>query len=244
MRTITEFFGMSLKTAAEKMPALKDEATKSAEEAMKAEGKSAEEIAAGLEAAAKVAFDAKVGETFKLEGDKLAMFTAALDVMKDARGTVKRIVVQAKAKDDEKPPAGAKEIDGKFYVVEGFVEAKREEPRDERGGKFGDKRGGKGGRGKGGPGGDRGGKPRGPGGEGRGRPEGAPRGEPGMSGFGRPPRDAGAPGFQTVTGESGRAPRAPRAPVEPYKGPNRIGGKPSGSGESAPKTDTGSDSAT
>src|SRR5204863_79233 len=54
MRTITEFFGMSLKSAAEKIPAMTEEATKAAQEAMKTEGKTDEEIAAGLPAAADV----------------------------------------------------------------------------------------------------------------------------------------------------------------------------------------------
>jgi len=213
MRTITEFFGMSLKSAAEKIPGLNEEATKSAHEAMKAEGKSDEEIAAGLPTAAKAALDAKIGETFKLEGDKLAMFANALELMKDARGSVKRVIVMAKATEEEKAPANAKEIDGKFYVVEGFPEPSRAAPRDERGGR-GDKRGGKGGRGdkRGGRGPREGGAPRG---EGR-FPRGGdrPQGDAG--------RDAGAPGFQAVGGEGGRRPRAPRAPVEPYAGPNRI----------------------
>ena len=237
MRTITEFFGMTLKTAAEKIPGLTDEAKKAAHEAMKAEGKTDEEITASLPAAEKAAIDAKIGEVFKLEGDKLSMFTNALEVMKDARGGVKRILVQAKMKEDEQAPNGAKEFDGKFYVIEGFPEAQRAAPQDERGGKFGDKRGG---RGKGGPGGDRGGKPSGdraPGGPGRGRPEGAPRGEPGMTGFGRPPRDAGAPGFTAVTGESGRRPREARPAAEAYKGPNRIGGK-SNDAPAAAKSDS------
>jgi hypothetical protein len=208
MRTITEFFGMSLKSAAEKVPGLNEEATKSAQEAMKAEGKSDEEIATGLPTAAKAALDAKIGETFKLEGEKLAMFANALEILKEARGSVKRIIVMAKANEEEKAPANAKEIDGKFYVVEGFPEPSRAAPRDERGGR-GDKRGGQGGRGDKRGGGR--GEGRGPRGEGRG-----PRGGD------RPQGDAGAPGFQAVGGEGGRRPRAPRAPVEPYTGPNRI----------------------
>jgi ATP-dependent RNA helicase SUPV3L1/SUV3 len=219
MRTITEFFGPSLKAALEKLPTLNQEAAQAAQEAMKAEGKTDEEITVGLPAATKAALDAKIGETFKLEGDKLAMFAAALDVFKDARGAVKRILVQTKMTEEEKAPGTAKEIDGKFYSVENFVEAGRAAPQEERGGKFGDKRGG--GRGKGGPGGDRGG---------RGAPRGdsparsdAPRGEPRAP---RAPRgDAGAPGFTAVTGESGRPARPARPAAEPYKGPNRIGGK-------------------
>jgi hypothetical protein len=217
MRTITEFFGMSLKSAAEKIPGLTEEATKTAQEAMKAEGKTDEEITAGLPEAAKAALDAKIGETFKLEGDKLAMFAAALTVYKNARGSVKRIVVMVPATETEKAPASATEIDGKFYFAENFPEAAAP-AREERGGKFGDKRGGKGG-GRGGKPGERGGKPS----EGRGPGRGdSPRGEPRAP---RPPRDPGAPGFMAVTGEVGRPARKPRAPVEPYKGPNRIGAK-------------------
>ncbi len=229
MRTITEFFGMALKTAAEKIPALTAEATTAAHEALKAEGKTEEEMAAALPDATKAAINAKIGEAFKLEGDKLSMFANAITVMKDARGTVKRVIVMAKATEEEKAPGSAKEIDGKFYVVEGFPEPQREAPRDERGGKFGDKRGGKGGRG-GKPGreGDRGGRgaPRGDGA----RPEGGAR--PAFARSDAPRPDAGAPGFTSVTGEPARAPRAPRAPVEPYKGPNRIGGKSSGAPDS------------
>lgn len=230
MRTITEFFGMSLKSALEKIPALNEEATKSAEEAMKAEGKTEEEIKAGLSTAAKSALNLKISETFKLEGEKLAMFTSALDVFKGARGTVKRIIVMAKMKEDEVAPSGLKEIDGKFYMVENFPEPARAAPREERGGKFGDKRGGgKGGRGKGdrGKGGERG---NGAGSSDRGerRPNLAPR--PDAPKIGGPRPDAGAPGFTSVVGSPRppkaprppRAPRAPRPPVEPYKGPNRI----------------------
>ena len=96
--------------AVEKIPALAEEATKTAQETMKAaEGKTDEEIAnrGSPRQAAKAALDAQISEVFKLEGDKLAMFTAAMDVYKDARGAVKRIIVLAKHKEEDKAPSGS-----------------------------------------------------------------------------------------------------------------------------------------
>jgi hypothetical protein len=228
MRTITEFYGRTLKTIADKMSAVTEEATKTATEAMKAEGKSEEEMTAGLPAAIKAAVDAKLGEENKLEGDKLAMLSAALDLVKGARGELKRVIVMA-PNEGEKAPPNSREVDGKFYVAEFFPErantqARAPEGRDARGG-----RGGRGG--KDGKGGGRGGKPgeRGnrEGGGGRGGERG-PRG-PGEN---RAPRGETPHGFiavdgaspeGTAAGERGqRRERTPRAPAEPYKGPNRI----------------------
>lgn len=237
MKTITEFFGMSLKTIAEKVPGITAEATTTATEALKAEGKSEEEMAAALPEAIKAAVAAKFAEQ-KLEGDKLAMCLAAIEVAKGVRGNLKRIVVMTGA-EGEKAPAGAKEIDGKFYVAELFPEAARAAPKDDRGDRFGGKgkRDGKGGKG-------------GRDGKGRGDGERAPRGD-------RPERaqtpsngvviavkagGAGvAPGHVAVPqgDRPARAPRPakkPRAPVEPYKGPNRImlaGSTPAANTESA-----------
>jgi hypothetical protein len=245
MKTITEFFGKSLKTIEEKLPTITKEATATATETLKAEGKSEEEMTAALPEAIKAAVAAKLLETDKLEGDKLAMCLAAIEVAKSARGSLKRVLVMTAA-EGEKAPAGAKEVDGKYYLAEVFPEAGRPAAPDARDDRFGGKgkRDGKGGRG--GKGGGRDGKPGGGRDGGRG---GADRGE--RSAGGRPERaerpqapsngvvigvkaggaaGAAAPGHVPVPkgDRPARAPKAPRAPVEPYTGPNRIaiGGAP------------------
>jgi hypothetical protein len=246
MRTITEFYGRTLKTIAEKMPAITEEATKTATEAMKAEGKSEEEMTAALPAAIQAAIDAKLGEENKLEGDKLAMLSAALDLIKGARGELKRVIVMA-PNEGEKAPPNSREVDGKFYVAEFFPErattqARAPEGRDARGGRGG--KGGKGGRG--GKPGERGGRDGG--GPGRG-------GDRGGRGENRAPRGETPHGFIAVDGaspvgtadgeRSQRRERTPRAPAEPYTGPNRIvlkGGassaKPAGENADASTTAT------
>lgn len=247
MRTITEFFGKALKTIEEKLPTITAEATVSATETLKAEGKTEEEVTAALPEAVKAAVAAKLLETDKLEGDKLAMCLAAIEAMRGQRGgSLKRVIVMAPG-EGEKAPAGAREIDGKFYLAEFFPEASRPAAAPSRDDRFGGKgkRDGKGGRGgKGGRdskgGGRDGGKPgRGEGrsAEGRGdrpeRPQTPSNGVViGVKAGGAP--GATAPGHVAVPRGEGRppraprAPKAPRAPVEPYTGPNRIviGGAP------------------
>jgi hypothetical protein len=242
MRTITEFYGRTLKTIADKMASITEEATKTATEAMKAEGKSEEEMTAGLPAAIKAAVDAKLGEENKIEGDKLAMLSAALDLVKGARGDLKRVIVMAPNEGETAPP-NSREIDGKYYVAEFFPErantqARAPEGRDARGG-----RGGKGGKG-----GGRGGKP----GERGGRDGGGPGrgGDRGGRGENRAPRGETPHGFIAVdgapAGENGqRRERTPRAPAEPYTGPNRIvlksgasSAKPAGENADASSTAT------
>jgi hypothetical protein len=215
MRTITEFFAAKLKAIEGKMDTINEEATKSATEALKAEGKSDEEVQAALPEAIKAAVAAKLGEETKLEGDKLAMLHGAIEASKGGRGTLKRVIVMAPSAEGEKAPAGAKEIDGKFYVAEYFSETKMSQApaREERGGRGGrdGKRGGRDGKGRGGrdgkPGGDRGGR--------------------------GPRSDAPAGASMEGASSDGRRDRAPRAPAEPYKGPNRIQLK---GGASAPST--------
>lgn len=249
MKTITEFFGKSLKAIEEKLPAITTEATGTATETLKAEGKSEEEITAGLPEAIKAAVAAKLLETDKLEGDKLAMCLAAIEAVKGQRGSLKRVIVMTAA-EGEKAPAGAREIDGKYYVAEFFAEAGRPVAAESRDDRFGGKgkrdgRDGKGGRG--GKGG-RDGKP------GGGR-DGAPRGADRSAGPQTPSngvviavKAGGAPGT-TAPGHvavprgdrparAPRAPKAPRAPVEPYKGPSRIviGGAPAAAASEAPAT--------
>jgi hypothetical protein len=152
MRTITEFFGKSLKTIEDTIPALRETLVGEVTERLKAEGKSEEEVTASLDAEVQTALQAKVGETHKMEGDKLALFFNALQVASKAKGNLKRIVVMAPSKEGEKGPSGSIEVDGKFFVVELFPEARRAAPvedskKDGRPGKRGAKgRGGKGGR--------------------------------------------------------------------------------------------------
>lgn len=239
MKTITEFFGKSLKTIEGKLPTITAEATVTATESLKAEGKSEEEMTAGLPEAIKAAIAAKLLETDKLEGDKLAMCLAAIETIKGQRGSLKRVIVMTAA-EGEKAPAGAREIDGKYYVAEFFAEAGRPAAPDSRDDRFGgkgkrDSRDGKGGRG--GKGG-RDGKPRGEDRSAGGRPERAERPQApsngvviGVKAGGTP--GATAPGHVAVPkgdrpARAPRAPKAPRAPVEPYTGPNRIllGGAP------------------
>ncbi|MBC7386671.1 MAG: hypothetical protein H7301_10995 [Cryobacterium sp.] len=236
MKTITEFFGKSLKAIEEKIPAYQEELKTSVPEQLKADGKSEEEVTAGLEEALKAALHAKVGTENKLEGDKLAMLFNAMEVSRGVRGNLKRVIVMVPASETEKAPSSAKEIDGKFYFTELFPEAGRAAAPagDDR---FGG-RGGKGGRGGRDGKGGRDGGGRGPGrGEGRGEGRGAGRG-----GEDRAPRRAPAEGATVIgitagpsagalapnhvavpkDGRGPRKPKAPRAPVEPYKGPNRI----------------------
>jgi len=249
MRTITEFFGKSLKTIEEKLPAITAEATLTATETLKVEGKTEEEMTAALPEAIKAAVAAKLLETDKLEGDKLAMCLAAIEAVRGQRGgALKRVIVMVPASEGEKAPSGAREIDGKFYSVEFFPEAGRPAAAASQDGRLGGKgkrdvkggRGGKGGRdskGGGRDGGKPGGRGEGRSAEGRGdRPE---RPQPpsngvviGVKAGGAP--GATAPGHVAVPRGEGRparaprAPKAPRAPVEAYTGPNRIviGGAP------------------
>lgn len=206
MRTITEFVGKQLKDFEGKLAALKTEATNSATEALKAEGKSEEEIAGAIAEKTTEALNAKLTEATKLEGDKLAAFLVAVELVAGKKGNLKRVVVGA-LNENEKAPSGAIEKDGKIYVIEFFADAARAAApaRDERGGRDGKRggRGGKGGRdGKGrgdsrGPRGDRGGE----------RAAGGAPGAPGERSE-RAPRPAREP-------REPRAPRAPRPPREP-----------------------------
>ena len=182
------------------------------------------------------ALEAKIGETRKLEGEKLSLFMTALQMTEGKKGNLKRVVVGA-LNEGEKAPSGAIEKDGKFFVIEFFSEhAQRQAPvedRDARGGRDGKRGGGRDGKGRGGPGGGAGGGrgPGGPGGfgggggAGRGGRPGAPSTESGSadgrSNAGRPSSGIvmvnvgvkAPPGLVTPT--PARAPRPPREPREP-----------------------------
>ncbi len=206
MKTVTEFFGKSLKALEEQIPSLTKELTASITETMKAEGKSEEEVAAGLPVVLKSQLDAKIGETQKVEGEKLSLLMGALTAIKGKRGNLKRVIVMAPSAEGEKAPNGAFEVEGKFFVCEFFPEptrahkGSRDEGRFEgRGGGRDGKRGGKRGRGgRGGKDGERGG--RGPGRDGGDRPRGPRRDD-------RAPVEAGAEVAGTPAGEGAGQPR-------------------------------------
>lgn len=146
MKTITEFSGFQLSAA-----------LKTSKELTTA-GKTAEETSQAL------------AEAYKLEGDKLKHFTAALEVAKTRSDHLKRVIAFSIA-EGEKAPAGSVEKEGTHYISEFFYVPETKKPHGGRDGKkFGGK-GGRGGKGKGkggGRGGDRDGRG---GGGGRGGPK-------------------------------------------------------------------------
>ncbi|MBC7693132.1 MAG: hypothetical protein H7222_15315 [Methylotenera sp.] len=147
MKTLTDFFGKSLRTLEEQMTQITQDATHSATEALKAEGKSDEEFQAALPEAIQTAINTKLGELTKYEGDKLTWLKNALSLVKNKKGNLKRVLVM-QAAEGESAPHGAQEIDGKHFSVEFFEEAGRPaETQAAPQGKFGDKKGGGKGRG-------------------------------------------------------------------------------------------------
>lgn len=102
-----------------------------AKSALAAQGKSPEEIQAGL------------GETFKLEGDRLKHFFNAIDVAAQNAGLLRIMVVTLA--EGEKAPAKSVAVEDHHYVPEYLVLAQpRRDDDDRRGGK-GRGRGGRGG---------------------------------------------------------------------------------------------------
>lgn len=117
MRLVTEFASFTLVKGL------------SARAALLAEGKSPEEIEQGL------------GETFKLEGEKLKHFINSLDVAQANPEKLRRVVVIS-LNEGEAAPAKATKVDEMYYGPEFLVEARpAAEKSDNRG------RGGRGGRG-------------------------------------------------------------------------------------------------
>lgn len=121
MKSVTEFQGFTLSKALQ---------TKNA---LAAEGKTAEEIQTSL------------GETFKMEGDKLKYFVNALEVAGQNPQNLKRVVVVS-LNEGEAAPAKATQFEEMHYLAETISTAKYEAPakpdKNARGGKG---RGGKGG---------------------------------------------------------------------------------------------------
>ena len=83
-----------------------------AKAALAAEGKSPEEIQANL------------GETFKLEGEKLTYFTNACDVAEKNKENLFRVIV-VKLNEGESAPAKATQVDDFHYIPEFVIEAKK-----------------------------------------------------------------------------------------------------------------------
>ena len=129
MKSITEFANVTI-TAAMKTKA-----------ALTAEGKSPEEIQAGL------------GETFKMEGDKLKHFANALEVAGANQENLKRVLVVSLA-EGEKAPAKAIQVEEHYYVPEFHVDPKTTQKKHDDKGARGGKGGGRGGKG-GGKGGEK-----------------------------------------------------------------------------------------
>ena len=216
MKTLTEFFGRNLKFIEEQMAMIQLDAKSAAEEVLKIEGKTEEEIQTALPEAIKTAVATKITELTKLEGEKIDWLFAALDMVKGKKGSIKRVLVMS-AGEGEKVPAGLKEVDGKYFSVELFPEAARpgakmETSRDERGGRRDGKKGGRDGKGRGGPGG-RGGDDRRPR-----RPEGAPAAEAGTSTFVIKTTGVGPTGEISL---GGRPPRKPRGEPRGERKPRR-----------------------
>ncbi|MFN7728450.1 MAG: hypothetical protein ACK5P7_04780 [Bdellovibrio sp.] len=123
MKSVTEFPNFTLSQALK---------TKTA---MTAEGKTPEEIQTSL------------GETFKLEGDKLKHFISAIDIAGQNPENLKRVVVVS-LNEGETAPSKATKVEELHFVPEFYVDAKARPQADAKGG-----RGGRGGGGRGGPGG-------------------------------------------------------------------------------------------
>ena len=119
MKSITEFASFTLAQGLK------------AKAALTAEGKSAEEIQAGL------------GTTFKYEGDKLKYFVNALEVAGQAGENLKRVLVVSLA-EGEAAPGKAVQLEEMHYVPEMLITAKPAAPADKGDGKFKGKGRGKG----------------------------------------------------------------------------------------------------
>jgi hypothetical protein len=99
MKTITEFSGFTLKDALKKYAELS-----SGEPA-----KTPEEISQAM------------GEAFKLQDEKLKLFLAALEMVKERNERLKRVVVMTLA-ENEKAPHGAEKREEHFFLPEFFPE--------------------------------------------------------------------------------------------------------------------------
>jgi hypothetical protein len=126
MKLVTEFPSYTLTKAL------------TAKAALTADGKSPEEIETSL------------GETFKLEGDKLKFFVNAMTVANDNSANLRRVFVATFA-EGENVPAKSIKVEEHHYVPDFIVTAKPAPSKDAKGGRGG----------RGGPGGNRGGDKKG-----------------------------------------------------------------------------------
>jgi hypothetical protein len=121
MKSVTEFANFTLSQALQIQTALA------------AEGKSPEEVQAGL------------GEKFKYEGDKLKHFVNALGIAGQKSENLRRVVVMSLA-EGEKAPTNGTQIEEHFYLPEYLTEMKKVHAapaKDQKGGGKGGNRGGK-----------------------------------------------------------------------------------------------------
>ncbi len=112
MKAVTEFASFTLNQG------IKSKA------ALTTEGKTPEEVQATL------------GETFKLEGEKLTYFVNAVDVAAKNPESLKRVVVMS-LNEGENAPAKGIQIEQLYYVPEFYVEAKPAAQAQKPGGKGG-----------------------------------------------------------------------------------------------------------
>lgn len=129
MKNVTEFWNVTLFKGLQ------------AREALTSEGKTPEEIQASL------------GETFKMEGDKLKHFTNAIEVASQNKDKLHRVLVVTYG-EGEAVPAKALKVEEHYYLPAFIKEATPVEPKDEKGGRGKGgrpNRGGGGGKGPGGP---------------------------------------------------------------------------------------------
>lgn len=118
MRSVTEFASFVL---------AQGNKTKAA---LAAEGKSPEEIQAGL------------GEAFKFEGDKLKYFSNALEVASQNADGLKRVIVAALA-EGENTPAKATKVEEMVYIPEMLIDPKKNPPSADAGRGKGGRKGGR-----------------------------------------------------------------------------------------------------
>lgn len=123
MKAITEFSSFTLNKA------------NLAKGALAAEGKNPEEIQENL------------GQSFKLEGEKLGYLIQALEIASANAQNLKRIVI-VKLNEGEKAPAKAVQVEELHFIPEFIVQA---QPKVEAAPTKGNRSGGRGGKGGGGP---------------------------------------------------------------------------------------------
>lgn len=117
MKNVTEFWNVTLFKGLQ------------AKEALAAEGKTPEEI------------QASIGETFKMEGDKLKHFTNAIDVANQNKDKLHRVLVVSLT-EGEAVPAKAVKVEEHHYVPAFLKEAPAPtEAKDEKAGRGGGKGG-------------------------------------------------------------------------------------------------------